>query len=72
VVAKNRKGIINQEERLCDVPGCGGEQKGKYMTVNLSLIVGHIRKLEGAFSQGMVVLEGVGGGGRVVILRGRC
>ena len=54
------------------MPGCGGEQKGKYMTVNLSLIVGHIRKLEGAFSQGIVVLEGVGGGDRVVILRGRC
>jgi len=41
-----------QKEHLCDVPGFGGEQKRNYMTVNLSLIVGHIRKLEGAFSQG--------------------
>jgi hypothetical protein len=34
-----------------DVPGVIDKQ-GEYMTVNLSLIVGHIRKLEGAFSQG--------------------
>jgi len=40
----------------------GDEHKGKYMTVNLSLIVGHIRKLEGAFSQGkMFVLEDLAG-----------
>ena len=40
------------ERTPCDVPGCGGEQKRNYMTVNLSLIVGHIRNLEGAFSHG--------------------
>jgi hypothetical protein len=38
----------------------GGEQKGKYMTVNLSLIIGHIRELEGAFSQGNGRARGVG------------
>jgi len=31
----------------------GGGLKGEYMTVNLSLIVGHIRKLEGAFFVGV-------------------
>jgi hypothetical protein len=39
----------------------GGEQKRNYMTVNLSLIIGHIRKLRGAFSQGNGRAGGVGG-----------
>jgi len=35
-----------------DVPGVGNK-KGEYMTVNLSLIVGHIRKLDGAVLKGV-------------------
>jgi hypothetical protein len=54
-----------QKERLCDVPGFGGEQKRNYMTVNLSLIVGHIRKLESAFSQGDSRARGSSGEGLV-------
>ena len=29
----------------CDVPGCVMSKQGEYMTVNLSLIVGHIHKI---------------------------
>jgi len=35
-----------------DVPGVGNK-KGEYMTVNLSLIVGHIHKLDGAVLKGV-------------------
>ena len=52
------------ERTPCDVPGCGGELEGNYMTVNLSLIVGHIRNLEGASSHGgLFVLENSWGKG---------
>jgi hypothetical protein len=63
--------IENRQENAFLMCRGGGEHEGKYMTVNLSLIVGHIRRLEGAFSQGeMLVLEYLAG--MVVgILRGR-
>jgi hypothetical protein len=60
------------KERLENVPGGGVvDNKWKYMTVNLSLIVGHIRELEKtAFCK---VFVGVidGGGGRISEAR-RC
>jgi hypothetical protein len=38
--------LVQKQERLGNVPGGGVvDNKWKYMTVNLSLIVGHIREL---------------------------
>jgi hypothetical protein len=47
----------SQKKRQFDVPGVCGQKKRNYMTVNLSLIVGHIRNWKARFRGGMFVLE---------------